>query len=594
MVKFVFIVLCFMLVSNEIVFSWPTQLAPDATKSASEPTGTQTEAELIPTLKPELTVLSIINVASLLNSLSVSPVGALPEPPSRSVLQIYTSPETASSAPQSNASPASAATSAPAQVIAPPETASSAPQSSASPASAATSAPAQVVAPPETASSAPQSSISPASVASAPAQVIAPPETASSVPQSSISPAPSVASAPAQVIAPLPSAVLVSPPAELRVQPQSTRELSQAARPEPAPERPILANPDTILAYSQSRWRDSRYEVFQWQDMASVFDAPILIFDTASYRIQSRFFKRLAFFVERPGTRGQLLTDQQLAHRLDWYAHDYQAEDLAAFFNIAADTHFSLSAEELELRDIFLDIGIIRNGQNNGFIAGAGAMISISRESSNELRSRFMIHEGFHGLFFLDEEFREFSYRRYENLNSQAKRYLLAYFSYLGYDTSYQFLVVNEFMAYVLQQSLTANSDFFGGNVLNAINNRIQVTSLPEILAAFQAEAVAFSAYVDQRWNLAAGRLRHLTEAEHTVILPAHYVIQYGDTLSGIAARQGVYWNSRLWRVIYDANKAQLPNPDVIRPGLVLDIPAIQGENRAGDWQANHIYENPF
>ncbi|MDR2537001.1 MAG: LysM peptidoglycan-binding domain-containing protein, partial [Treponema sp.] len=387
---------------------------------------------------------------------------------------------------------------------------------------------------------------------------------------------------------------LAPPPVELRVQPQPTRELNQVARPEPAPARPILANPDTILAYSQSRWRDSRFEVFQWQDMASIFDAPILIFDTASYRIQSRFLKRLAFFVERSGVRGQLLTDRQLAHRLDWYAHDYQAEDLAAFFNAAASTRFSLSAEELELRDILLDAGIIRNSQNNRFIAGAGAMISISRESSNELRSRFMVHEGFHGLFFLDKDFRTFSYRRYENLNPQAKRYLLAYFSYLGYDTSYQFLVVNEFMAYVLQQSLTANSDFFGGNVLNAINNRIQVTSLPEILAAFQAEAVAFSAYVGQRWSLAAGRLRQITGAEHTAVLPAHYIIQYGDTLRGIAARQGVYWDSRLWETIYDANRDQLPNPDVIRPGLVLDIPAIQGENRAGDWEANHIYENPF
>ncbi|MDR2418216.1 MAG: LysM peptidoglycan-binding domain-containing protein [Treponema sp.] len=537
MVKSVFIVLCFVLVSNETVFSWPTNSATDVTKPASEP-DTQTEAEIVPTLNPESTVLSIINVTSLLNSLLVSPADVLPKPPSRSVLQIYASPETIDASPQAGVEPASVA---PTQVL--------------------------------------QADVSA--------------ETASSAPQTSVLPATSVAVSPStQPAAALPSAAL--PPEELQVQPQPVRELSQEARPEPTPERPILANPDAILTYSQSRWRDSRFEVFQWQDMAAVFEAPILIFDTASYRIQSRFLKRLAFFVERSGTRGQLLTDQQLGHRLDWYAHDYQAEDLAVFFNTAASTHFSLSAEELELRDILLDVGIIRNGQNNRFVAGAGAIISISRESSNELRSRFMIHEGFHGLFFLDKAFREFSYHRYENLNPQAKRYLLSYFSYMGYDTSYQFLVVNEFMAYVLQQSLVTNSNFFGGAVLNAINNRIEVTSLPEILAAFQAEAVAFSTYVDQRWSLAAGRLRQLTEAERTVVLPAHYVIQYGDTLSGIAGRQGIYWDSRLWRIIYDANKAQLPNPDVIRPGLILDIPALQGENRAGDWEADHIYENPF
>jgi hypothetical protein len=587
----VFIVLCFVLVSNETVFSWPTKPAPDAAKPASA-LDTQAEIEITPTLKPEPTVLSIINVTSLLNSLSVSPVDALPKPPSHSVLQIYAPPEIIDASPQTSVEPASVASTQILQVGASAEPASPTPQIDAvTTLSVASSPVAQATVPPEPASPAPQTgNVSPtASVSTGSSSQLTAPQTGSVSPVASVS----TGSSP-QLTALLPSAALAPPPAELRVQPQSTRELSQEARPEPVPERPILANPDTILLYSQSRWRDSRFEVFQWQDMASVFDAPILIFDTASYRIQSRFLKRLAFFVERPGARGQLLTDQQLAHRLDWYAHDYQAEDLTAFFNAAASTRFSLSAEELELRDILLDAGIIRTGQNNRFIAGAGAMISISRESSNELRSRFMIHEGFHGLFFLDEEFREFSYRRYENLNSQTKRYLLAYFSYLGYDTSYQFLIVNEFMAYVLQQSLAANSDFFGGNVLNAINSRIQVTSLPEILAAFQAEAVAFSTYVDQRWRLAAGRLRRLTEVERTAVLPAHYIIQYGDTLSGIAARQGVYWDSRLWQIIYDANRDQLPNPDVIRPGLVLDIPAIQSENRAGDWEADHVYENPF
>jgi hypothetical protein len=528
--KSLFIVLCFVLVSKVTVFSWPSKSVSGASESDA-----QAEVEITSTLKPEPEVSSIINVASLLNSLSVSPADALPKPPPRPILQIYAAPETADASPQRDAEPASPAST---QVL--------------------------------------QVGIS------AEAPIIAPPTTSADMVPSE------------QLAVPPPFVALAPPSAELQVEPQSMYELRQEARPEPVPEHSILANPDAVLAYSQSRWRDSRFEVFRWRDMAAVFDAPILIFDTASYHIQSRFFKRLAFFVERSGARGQLLTDRQLAHRLDWYAHDYQAEDLAAFFNTAAHTRFALSAEELELRDILLDAGIIRNGQNNGFSAGSGAMISISRESSNELRSRFMIHEGFHGLFFLDEEFREFSYHRYENLNPQAKRYLLAYFSYLGYDTSYQFLVVNEFMAYVLQQSLASNSDFFGGNILNVVNNRIQVTSLPEILAAFQAEAMAFSAYVDLRWHFAAGRLRPRAETAHTAILPAYYIIQYGDTLSNIAARQGVYWDSRLWEIIYDANKDQLQNPDVIIPGLVLNIPAIQGENRTGDWDANYVYENPF
>jgi hypothetical protein len=73
--------------------------------------------------------------------------------------------------------------------------------------------------------------------------------------------------------------------------------------------------------------------------------------------------------------------------------------------------------------------------------------------------------------------------------------------------------------------------------------------------------------------------------------LPAQYTVRpwnlYKDCFWNIAGRPWVYGDPRQWRLLYDANRAKLPepgNPDLIHPGLVLDIPSIRGEARQGLW----------
>ncbi|TZF90636.1 LysM peptidoglycan-binding domain-containing protein [Cognatilysobacter lacus] len=53
---------------------------------------------------------------------------------------------------------------------------------------------------------------------------------------------------------------------------------------------------------------------------------------------------------------------------------------------------------------------------------------------------------------------------------------------------------------------------------------------------------------------------------------PQHYTVQKGDTLSHIAKH--FYGNASRWHAIYDANRDQLDDPDLIRPGQVLLVPA--------------------
>ena len=50
------------------------------------------------------------------------------------------------------------------------------------------------------------------------------------------------------------------------------------------------------------------------------------------------------------------------------------------------------------------------------------------------------------------------------------------------------------------------------------------------------------------------------------------YTVVSGDSLSKIAKRE--YGDAQKWRQIYEANRDQIKDPDLIYPGQVLTIPA--------------------
>ncbi|MCB0227052.1 MAG: LysM peptidoglycan-binding domain-containing protein, partial [Anaerolineae bacterium] len=52
---------------------------------------------------------------------------------------------------------------------------------------------------------------------------------------------------------------------------------------------------------------------------------------------------------------------------------------------------------------------------------------------------------------------------------------------------------------------------------------------------------------------------------------PEVYVVQPGDTLSGIA--KDVYGDYSLWPIIFEANRDKISNPSLIRVGMELLIP---------------------
>ncbi|MDR0582943.1 MAG: LysM peptidoglycan-binding domain-containing protein [Treponema sp.] len=73
--------------------------------------------------------------------------------------------------------------------------------------------------------------------------------------------------------------------------------------------------------------------------------------------------------------------------------------------------------------------------------------------------------------------------------------------------------------------------------------------------------------------------------------LPAQYTVKpwadSRDCLWNIAGRPWAYGDATEWRLLYNANRAKMTNPDnpdLIHPGMVLDIPSIRGEERRGMW----------
>jgi nucleoid-associated protein YgaU len=98
-----------------------------------------------------------------------------------------------------------------------------------------------------------------------------------------------------------------------------------------------------------------------------------------------------------------------------------------------------------------------------------------------------------------------------------------------------------------------------------------------------------------------AARLARLSDeyiAQQTGVLPATYTVRewdvHGDCFWNIAGQPWAYNDPYRWRVLYEANKEKLPDPNnanIVEPGTVLTIPSIQGETRQGEWVGGRTYE---
>jgi hypothetical protein len=200
-----------------------------------------------------------------------------------------------------------------------------------------------------------------------------------------------------------------------------------------------------VLGSSETVSKTAPVVVYRWSNFPS-----IVILDTIDLGFQNRMFSRMAYFLEKRGYRGKLLSNAQLSKLHGWNAHDYSAQEMAEFFSEAHKQGFRLNPEELDLRTFLINNGILRESPS-GYTELGGGILSISRESSKIDRRLLLSHESFHGVFFASPEFQGYAFKVWDSLSPQTKDFFEGFLDEMGYDSSWKYLTVNEFQAYLLQ-----------------------------------------------------------------------------------------------------------------------------------------------
>lgn len=277
---------------------------------------------------------------------------------------------------------------------------------------------------------------------------------------------------------------------------------------------PIPADLGLILEWNQKNWRVNEYELFKWDLFPEV-----LFFDFKDYKIQSLFLTRLAYFVEKEGYKGTFISDEDVLVKHGYNAHDYKAVDLAAFFSQAYLQNFKLNDRELLLKEILIANGVIVSRGDGTFVGGRGCLISISRESISSLRYRLIAHEAWHGVFFGDADFRKFVGQLYDNFDPKSLEYIKRYWTCtkdLSYDLNDDYLMRNEFMAYIMQQNLSSLRQYIvtrSGWRNKTDNDYLLVKYVQDNDAEYFYNAgVLMNDYVFNKWGFAAGRLSLITK----------------------------------------------------------------------------------
>lgn len=261
---------------------------------------------------------------------------------------------------------------------------------------------------------------------------------------------------------------------------------------------PITADLSRIVADVNGALGEGHFELYRWDRFPS-----ILIFDMVDFQTQNRMFSRLAFYLEKVSFRGRLLTNAELEDKHGWNAHDYGAEGLAAFFNAAASADLTLNPEEYLLEKITLREGIlVRQGET--LTPGQGGVLSICRESSIYERRLLLAHESYHGVFFASEAYRRFCFALWDSASPDERRFMVALLRVLGYDSTYRYLAVNEFQAYLLQQPSNMAGSYFK-RVAALLQDPSTAPPIGRVLPQLLKSERRLETFLKTKYDMAAG-----------------------------------------------------------------------------------------
>lgn len=120
--------------------------------------------------------------------------------------------------------------------------------------------------------------------------------------------------------------------------------------------------------------------------------------------------------------------------------------------------------------------------------------------------------------------------------------------------------------------------------------------------AAQKSYASADDAYKTEDYTAAAAYAKQVLEAladiKEITPLPQYYIVrpweETKDCYWNISGRPYVYNNPLLWENLYQANKSNMPkpsDPNLIMPGMKMEIPSLTGEYREGVYTPSKKYD---
>lgn len=120
--------------------------------------------------------------------------------------------------------------------------------------------------------------------------------------------------------------------------------------------------------------------------------------------------------------------------------------------------------------------------------------------------------------------------------------------------------------------------------------------------AAQKSYASAEDAYKTEDYATAVAYANQVMEAladiKEITPLPQYYIVrpwaETKDCYWNISGRPYVYNNPLLWENLYQANKSNMPkpgDPNLIMPGMKMEIPSLTGEYREGVYSPSKKYD---
>lgn len=236
--------------------------------------------------------------------------------------------------------------------------------------------------------------------------------------------------------------------------------------------------------------RTNQLQLFRHAD-----NTRVLVLDFPKLAAQARMLNRVAALIEKEyAPRDRVLGEQELLTLIGtrnenydtfYLGHDYEAEALARFFNLAAAGEVRLNPDEELLLRLLLREGVLAADPSGVMpVDPKHALVSVTQPQHDDpatpadegiddaLRAAILRHELSHGEFFTSKAYREYVRSFWENVMGEPDRQAFRDFlSGIGYDAGNDMLMMNEMQAYLAN---TPDKRLFDARMLELPAARVQ------------------------------------------------------------------------------------------------------------------------